>query len=138
MKLIEKNFLSELRSIRKAEITSWRNCRSRLLSTATMIHRRIIRVDTCASQMHAASFSTGFGSSIEDTNHGAGCEKIETKKNPLRCWISSRSLDPGIWHKSTWKIKETRVELLRVFFETWENRLWFTEEWCDFESRGIA
>lgn len=58
------------------EIT-WRNCRSRLLSTATMIHRRIIRVDTCASQMHAAFLSTiqlqhrGY-----ELRHGTGYEKI--------------------------------------------------------------
>lgn len=70
------------------EIT-WRNCRSGLLSTATMIHRRIIRVDTCASQMHATFLSTiRFQHRGYESRHDAGYEKIAL---PHKTCIPKRS-----------------------------------------------
>lgn len=124
---IKNCFVTEF-DTKRMEIT-WRNCRSRLLSTATMIHRRIIRVDACASQIHAAFLSTIQFQHRGNMNYD--CEKIarvsKKESSPSNFDFSTSLPTHNLRHKSTHNnLEHQRTRSSRVFFETWENRVWFT------------
>ena len=104
--------------------------------TARVIHRRIIRVNTCASQMHVVStisitasiirIATRYRLSQKIVHHGNGALKIWRAFREIFdlefLWLAQATLNQLTK-------QETSKNTIEVVFcvKTWENSVWFIE-----------